>query len=78
MATAHLPHLADPDVLKALHGRSLLLTRDWSRRELETLLPGLRVVLMTGSDETGEVPWPVVTKPFDLRSLVSLVVGRRP
>ena len=47
-------------------------------RELETLLPGLRVVLMTGSDETGEVPWPVVTKPFDLRSLVSLVVGRRP
>ena len=47
-------------------------------RELEAFLPGLRVVLMTGSDETGEVPWPVVTKPFDLRQVVSLVVGRRP
>ena len=47
-------------------------------RELEAELPGLRVVLMTGSDETGDVPWPVVTKPFDLRRVVSLVAGRRP
>ena len=46
--------------------------------ELLAAQPGLRVVLMTGSDETGEVPWPVLTKPFDLPLAVRLVAGRRP
>ena len=43
--------------------------------ELLAAQPGLRVVLMTGSDETGEVPWPVLTKPFDLALAVRLVAG---
>jgi len=46
--------------------------------ELLAAQPGLRVVRMTGSDETGEVPWPVLTKPFDLALAVRLVAGRRP
>ena len=41
-------------------------------------LPDLHVVLMTGSDDTGEVPWPVLTKPFELERALSLVAGRRP
>jgi DNA-binding NtrC family response regulator len=37
--------------------------------------PGLRVVLMTGSDAV-EVDWPVLTKPFDFERLVSVVLAR--
>jgi knotted carbamoyltransferase YgeW len=37
MKTGTLPHL-DPAVLHSLHGRSLLVTRDWSTAEIEALL----------------------------------------
>ena len=38
-------------------------------------VPGLRVILMTGSDVVEGVDWPVLNKPFDLDELVRLVTG---
>jgi knotted carbamoyltransferase YgeW len=36
-ATSTLPHI-DPEVLRSLNGKSMLLTRDWTAAEIDTLL----------------------------------------